>query len=295
MIYMEKIYGTIIEINASERTFIIQTKQRKMRLYMQRAMYNKLGKYLAPNHRIYCVIETPKQFKSEKRYVIHHIQMIKQVSSQRPVVLFNQKNIEIETKQLINQLQYTMFLDLEMSMHPYRVDKSFVQEIIQVGYILTDVHNQVVERYQTYIQPTVHKTLTKRTLKFLDLTQDNVDSGITFQEFYHHFNNVIKRFKPAIIVWGKNDQIGLKDACKINQLPGLNRNTRFINLLQLHKNVFILKDDLGLMNAYALYEPPIQKNQRHDAYEDAKMTRKIFEGFKSVLNQKRIISTDHLI
>ena len=284
-----KIYGTTELINDEQRTFTVFTKTQKRIFYMQRSMFNKLGKYLQPGHKIVVMAEGFKKTRDEKQVMIKHVLKIINPRRRKNKILYSQQIIENETKTFINDLKTKMFLDLEMSMHPYRIDKNFVQEIIQVGYIIVDERDQVIERYQTYIKPTKHKTLTKRTLKFLDLTQDHVNNGIAFKQFYEHFKDVIKRYNPAIIVWGKNDHLALRDAYKVNKLKTLARRTRFVNLLQLHKNVFMFKNDLGLLNAYKMYGYEALKDQRHDAYEDALMTRRVFNGFKKVLNQEYTI------
>lgn len=284
-----KIYGTIDAIDIDHRTFTIYSKNKKIRLYMQRGMFTKLGKYIQPGHMIVVHVEGSKTSRKEKRVLVKHVLKIVNPRLRKHQTLYSQQLIEDETKTFINQLETKMFLDLEMSMHPYRVDKSFIQEIIQVGYIIVDDSDQVIERYQAYIKPTKHKTLTKRTLKFLDLTQAQVNQGIPFEQFYHHFKDVIKRYDPAIIVWGKNDHLALREAYKVNKLKTLARRTRFVNLLQLHKNVFMFKNDLGLMNAYKMYGYDVLKDQRHDAYEDALMTRRVFNGFKKVLNKEVIL------
>jgi sporulation inhibitor KapD len=185
-----------------------------------------------------------------------------------------------------------MFLDLEMSMHPYKVDKSFVQEIIQVGYVLYDEHDHIVERYNQIIRPSIHKTLTKRTLRFLHITQEEVDSGIEFSTFYHHFKDVIATYDPAVIVWGRNDFLALKDAYRINHLPNIDHHTRYINLLKLHKNYYHLKNDLGLFNALNLYDPH-ENEQSHNAYEDALVTARIFQGFRDVINNRKTVNLEN--
>jgi sporulation inhibitor KapD len=180
-----------------------------------------------------------------------------------------------------------MFLDLEMSMHPYKVDKDFKQEIIQASYYLMDEKNNVIEVYDQLIKPTRHKKLTKRTLKFLKITQEDIENGIDFKEFYDHYKHVIQKYNPAVIVWGRNDFLALKECYKINNLPNI-KDARYVNLLKLHKNYFHLKNDLGLFNAFSLYEAPLE-NQAHNALEDAFVTSKIFFGFQAVLNDERFI------
>ena len=201
------------------------------------------------------------------------------------IVYYDIKKIRKGTKDLINSLDVKMFLDLEMSMHPYNVDKNFTQEIIQVGYYLVDKDNNTIEEYNQLIKPTLHPKLTKRTLKFLKITQEEIDNGIEYIEFYNHFKRLVKEHKPAIIVWGRNDFLALRDSYKVNNVSSLKNSTRYINLLKLHKNFFNLKNDLGLFNAHKCYSN-IENSQAHNALEDAKFTYEIFEGFKKVLNNK---------
>ena len=157
---------------------------------------------------------------------------------------------------------------------------------------MLDKNDTVIASHSINIQPTIHKKLTKRTTKFLDITQEEIDQGVTFKEFYDIFKELIETYNPAIIVWGRNDFLALKDAYKINKLPSLAHKTRYINLLKIHKNYFNLKNDLGLFNAYKLYED-IEEIQAHNAFEDAVVTYKIFQGFKEVVNHKKMIDTSN--
>ena len=208
-----------------------------------------------------------------------------QIRYRKNIVYYDVKNIQEGTKRLINRLDYKMFLDLEMSMHPYKVDKNFVQEIIQVGYVLVDKEGDIVDKYNQNVRPTIHKKITRRTIKFLGMTQEEVDLGIPFEEFYSHFKTTIAKYSPAIVVWGRNDFLALNTAYRINHLPSLDRRTRYINLLKVQKNYFNLKNDLGLFNALKLYEN-FDEIQSHNAYEDALVTMKIFNGFKEVVNNR---------
>jgi sporulation inhibitor KapD len=100
---------------------------------------------------------------------------------------------------------------------------------------------------------------------------------------------LVEKYVPAIIVWGRNDFLALRESYKINGLPSLRKRTRYINLLKLHKNYFNLKNDLGLFNALNLYTSDNDK-QLHNALEDAKATSEIFNGFRLVLNNNLIVN-----
>jgi len=281
------ISGRILTYDEENRIISIRFRDKIQYFYIQRSLLNRISKFIDIERFVqFTVTDEIRIYRNVKVQTVDYIIKIMEIRYRKNIVYYDMKDIKNGTKKLINQLQYKMMLDLEMSMHPYTVDRSFKQEIIQVGYLLLDEQDNVVEKYSEVIKPTIHKTLTKRTLKFLEITQEDVDNGIEFTEFYTHFKSVLETYDPAIIVWGRNDFLALKDAYKINKVPSLHARARYINLLKLHKNYYNLKNDLGLFNALNLYYST-EKQQAHNAYEDAIVTFKIFKGFREVLNHIR--------
>ncbi len=278
-----KIYGRIQALDDKQRILTLAAHERVYRIYLERGLFARHMMHLQVGHRVLLTLAPRKQ--RTPKWKVQHIHKI-YGQNPRNRIVFSQKSIVSETKELLNSMRHMMFLDMEMSMHPYYLDKHFTQEIIQVGYVIVDHHNHLLKRVSTFIQPHKHPTLSKRTLKFLSLSQSDVDNGVTFKTFYDEFAHDIKTYQPAIIVWGKNDHIALKEALQIHDLKEV-EGLRFVNLLQLHKNVFLYKDDLGLLKAYELYGHQLEHTQKHDALEDALMTYKIFQGMKDVLNKKR--------
>ena len=285
----EIISGRILSYDEEDRIISLRVADRIRYFYIQRSLLNKISKYVQVSRFIqFTITDEERHYRNYKVSTVDYIIKIVHIRYRKNIVYYDIKNIHKGTKALINNLKYKMFLDLEMSMHPYKADKNFIQEIIQVGFVLVDENNQIIEEYNENIQPTIHKKLTKRTTKFLEITQTDVDNGITFKEFYDHFKSVIQTYHPAIIVWGRNDFLALKYSYKINKLPTLAPYTRYINLLKLHKNYYHLKNDLGLFNALNLYENHDVK-QSHNAFEDAIATLKIFNGFSDVINKGRYV------
>ncbi|TVP96564.1 MAG: hypothetical protein EA374_01160 [Acholeplasmatales bacterium] len=283
---MMRIQGTILSVDELTREIVIATRKRHWHVVVQRSAFNQYYNFLEPGHTIVGDIKVTRVLRPpipKLRVTLTHIFQIHRPHPRGRLVFYSHHHVQKQTGRFINKLGMKLFLDLEMSMHPYKIDKQFVQEVIQAGYVLTDAEGNVVKRYSAFIRPTRHRKLTHRTLKFLDLTQADVDSGIPYTDFHQHLHALIDAYHPAIIVWGMNDAIALREGADINSLPRLPKRTRFVNLLKLHKNYFGLKDDLGLANAFKLYGHQID-SQRHDALEDAEMTRLIFEGFQGHMN-----------
>jgi sporulation inhibitor KapD len=280
------ISGRILSFDEQDRIIAIRHNNKIKIYYLQRSMLNQIGKYIVVGRFIQFYIKDEyRQYRGRKVYTVEYIMKIMAIRFRKNIVFYDYKKIQSGTKSLINNLKYKMFLDLEMSMHPFKKDPHFKQEIIQVGIHMVDENNKFVFKYNQVIQPTIHKKLTKRTLKFLTITQEDVNHGIPFSEFYETFKKLIEEYDPAIIVWGRNDFLAFREAYKINKLPSLRNKTRYINLLKLHRNFYNLKNDLGLFNALKLYEDAPDP-QTHNAYEDAYVTYMIFKGFKKVVNGK---------
>ena len=236
----EVISGRILTYDEENRIISLHVSDRIRYFYIQRSLLNRISKYIVINRFIqFTITKEERVYRKHKVSTVDYIIKIMQIRYRKNIVYYDIKNIKVGTKALINGLDYKMFLDLEMSMHPYKVDKNFVQEVIQVGYILVDKGNKVIETYNQNIRPSIHRKITKRTIKFLGMTQEEVDNGVAFEEFYNKFKQVITEYNPGIVVWGRNDFLALNQAYKINHLPSLASKTRYINLLKIHKNLFM--------------------------------------------------------
>ena len=280
---MPTVYGKIIDVDTKRRTIDIIHRGKKKTCYLQRSKFNTFSSFLRVGHFAVLRVSKPKRKRDYVAYTVRDVKKLIQPIAGKRRVLFSTVTLKREIRTFINTLGAKLYLDFEMSMHPYKVDKGFIQEIIQVGYVLEDENGKILKTYKTCIQPSRHKKLTKRTLKFLDLTQADVDQGVSYQAFYDPLKTLIMTHEPAIIVWGRNDYLSLKESYQVNKVTSLSGHTRFVNLLKLHKNYFNFKNDLGLKRAYEMYGHE-KENQRHDALEDAQMTRKIFHGFKNHMN-----------
>ncbi len=281
-------YGRIHTVDEKSRTITFTHKGRRRRYYFQRAMYQRFSPFLRPGNFIALLAKAPRRRRGRLQWPIKDVYRIEQ-PGRRPRTLYSQRRMRCELARFVNSLGVKLFLDLEMSMHPYRKDDDFIQEIIQAGYILEDATGKVVQTYSRYIRPTRHEKVSLRTKKFLGVSQDDVDEGIDFSEFYEHFKEVLATYRPAVIVWGRNDSLSLKEAYEINDVLSLDDATRFVDLLSLHKNYLRRKNDIGLFKAYKAYGYE-KENQLHDALEVARMTRAVFYGFQALVNANETLN-----
>ena len=196
------------------------------------------------------------------------------------VIYFDKKSIDINTYKMLDKLNNTLFLDLEMSMPSYHYKgKEYPSEIIQAGYEVYDKNGELLNSYSNYIYPSLNIDVSERTLKFLNITKELLfNKGIPYHQFYREFKEDFTKYSPAIIIYGKNDKLILDKSFTINKVDPL--QIRYINLLNIIKTFYNLKNDPGLFKLYEIYYEGHNEVQIHDALDDCHVTRLVFEAFK---------------
>ncbi|MFW5889030.1 MAG: exonuclease domain-containing protein [Bacillota bacterium] len=284
----ENVSGSIKKVIENKRIIAINSKKRIQHYYMSKGMFKQFMDYFHKN--IYVFLKVKKTYRLYKGIKVQNVISIDKVLSpnkNKPKIFYDISMIKTEIKKLVNQNRNRLFIDFEMSMPPYHNYENFISEIIQVGFVLTDEFGNVIKQYNNFIKPKLFPRLSKRTLRFLDLNQKNVDQGINYESFYNLLKDINIEYDPIIYVWGKNDKFELIKLNKIYQLENFIADMQFVDLLSLHKTYFRLKNDLGLFNAYYNYKKEKTiNNQKHDALEDALVTKEVFYNFKDVCNHK---------
>jgi sporulation inhibitor KapD len=279
------VYGPLHSVIVENRIVTIKTAGRVTYYYMAKGLFTTFLQYL--NEGIYLFMMVSDHEKRMKGVTVKTVESLEKIlypDRQNPRIFYDVNIIKSGIKNIVNGTQPKLFLDLEMSMPPYQNYEHFISEIIQCGMVLIDGEGHILENHTNFIKPVLFKELSNRTKKFLKITQETIDGGIPYLEFYRLLERIVKTYRPMIVVWGQNDIIELKKTSQVHHLPDITRNVQFIDLLKLHKHYFGLKNDLGLFNAYKLYATDDLEKQAHDAFEDAMVTKMIFDGFKKVCN-----------
>lgn len=247
--------------------------------YMQNGLMNMYKKYLYQFNWIDLEYIDKKIIKGGfSCYKVDFIYQIYGPGVLDKVIYYDKKEVDKATLRFLDKINYTMFLDLEMTMPSYSFSgKEFESEIIQVGYELYYKDNKLINTYENYVKPTLEKFVSSRTLKFLNLTPEVLASSVAYKEFYKPFAKLVKKYHPAIIIYGKNDKLVLDRSFEINKVEYL--RIRYVNLLNLIKAFYNLKNDPGLFKLYDVY----YKNheiQLHDALDDSHVTKLVYDAFK---------------
>ncbi|MDY0138458.1 MAG: exonuclease domain-containing protein [Candidatus Izemoplasmatales bacterium] len=287
----EYIYGILHGVIESKRLIAIKSRKRVNFYYMSKSMFKQFMQYFKPG--IYIFLTVKKVKRVYKGFLIQNVVAIDKLLSpygNNPTIYYDISIIKSGIKALINQDRFRLFIDFEMSMPPYNNYQNFISEIIQVGYVLTDEYGNEIERFSSYIKPMLFPEISIRTKKFLHIEQSDVDTGKTYYYLHKSILRIQNKYNPIVYVWGKNDQLELNKLNRIHKLVNFTKNMQFIDLLSLHKTYFGLKNDLGLFNAYNLYYDIDLLNQKHDALEDAFVTKEIFYAFKDVCNNRKLVN-----
>ncbi len=270
--------GLIHSVDLKCKTISIVHNRTLKFFYFQNNLMKKFKKYLYAGHCISLVAEDSKEAKAN-RYV-HTVIYVNEIFI--PTIngrkfLYNKEMINRSLIEFFDSLNYKLFIDLEMTMPGYN-SSNFVSEIIQAGFFIVNKKGEIVEKYNYHIRPTKIVRINRRTRDFLHLTNEDLRNSVSYYKFYNKFKQLLIKYKPAILTFGKNDKLFLERSYNINELPSLNYISRYINLAQLIKNYYELKIDPGLFNLYEQYTG-INNVQTHDALEDAIITYDIYRFF----------------
>ncbi|MDD3126216.1 MAG: 3'-5' exonuclease [Candidatus Izemoplasmatales bacterium] len=281
------VYGPLHNVFEDIRVISIKIRRRTEYFYMPKGMFSSFMAYFSLGIYVFMTVsEATKRYKGVLVYQVENIEKIMYPNGQNPRIFYDISVIKSGIKNILNAQKHKLFIDFEMSMPPFRNYENFVSEIIQFGMVLTDPNGITIDEQSMFIKPVLYKSISDRTQKFLHISQINIDNGMTYQNFYQHFTNIVRKYQPMVFVWGQNDLIELRKSMRYNVVPDITRRVQFIDLLKLHKTYFGLKNDLGLFNAHRLYSQAELEKQIHDAHEDAVVTKTVFEGFKKVCNDE---------
>jgi len=178
-----------------------------------------------------------------------------------------------------------IFIDFEFTMPESKSNpEGFYQEIIEVGMVVV-INQTIVHKFSSFVKPIKFPTLTNRCKSFLNITQEQVDNGISFKELIDRFNELEKSNQSTIVTWGNMDMKVLRQNCQKQNLPfpfkGKQRD-----LSMEYKRFFGDQNQTGLWKAVQEYGKE-GTGKHHRALDDALTTLNIF---KLVENDKRYLS-----
>ena len=252
-----RIRGLIHMIELDNKIIGIKKYKKIEFFYFQNSQMNVFKRYLYVGNWIDLEYDEEKTTRRGPylAYVISFVNRLEAEGLYDHIVYYDKKDITSSLYDFLGSLDNTMFLDLEMTMPPYNFKgKGFRTEVIQAGFIIFDKNGEELMRYRNFIEPMITKTLSKRAEKFLGITNEEfIENQIPYLTFYNDFKEIIEKYNPAIVVYGKNDILVLNDSYLLHNVPSLKDQTRYVNLCQLIKSHYELRNDPGLFKLFQIY------------------------------------------
>lgn len=280
-----KVYGKVITAIPSERIIKVRAVDRMYMLYCTKKDFKEFGPYFYKKPYIYLEIKDEKKY-IEGYYCYEIIMFYKIVEStaRRRNVFYDVNDIKKGIQTVLKNTRNKLFLDLEFSLPSSYQTMPYNPEILQYGLVIENDKGDIILKESSFVKPLKPYAINGRTLKFLSLKREDINSGITYLEFYNLLDKYIKEYDAKIIAWGKNDILMMEKSFKLNKLKPLDIRNRYLNLMQVIKNYYNFKNDLGLFNAYEKLSGLKLESQKHDALEDSEVTREIYHLFEKLVN-----------
>ena len=279
-----KIHGIIHQYDEDQRLLTIKQRRKMVYFYMQNQLIKEFDKFLAPGHFVGFVCDPEaKVRRGIKAHQIQHFTLIKGLRYRVAKVFYDDVKLQSDMYTTILSHDAKLYLDVELSMHPYEKGVPFTQEIIQVGAIL-EVHGAVVETFRHYIKPLVHDQLTDRTKDFLRIDESTMEQAVDSVVWYDKLAQWMRTYEPQIYVWGRNDFLSLNEWYQHLNKPSLTPRKRFVDIMKMIKQFRHQKNDIGLLQCAIDFGHTVS-HQTHDAYMDAELTQFITHRFIDELKQ----------
>ena len=280
-----KVYGKVHEVLKKERIISIEMQSRLEYFHMTNKNMKDFKSYLFQKPYVFLDADNTYNVHSSHRCrEIDHFIKIVLPTRRGNEVYYDISIIQEGVRNLINQPQNRLFIDLEFSLVSPLVKGA--SEIVQYGIVLEDAEGKVILQDSSLVMPLNKRALNVKTLLFLSRSIEDFDDACSYIEFYQLLQKIIKEYDPKIIAWGKNDILTMENSFKINHLHPLDIRNRYMNLMQIIKNYYCYKQEKGLFSTYQEMTKVEEEDQIHDALEDAIIERRIFHLFKDEINKK---------
>lgn len=279
-----KIYGKVHNVLKKERIISILVNNRIAYFHMTNKNMKDFKNYLIKKPYVFLnVSDNPTYIGTLKAYNIEYF--IKIIDSQLPrsKVYYDINIIKQGVRKLLNGVKNKMFIDLEFSIP---TPTCRISEIIQYGIIIEGENDEVLFSASSLVNPLRSRALNKRTLSFLSLTLEDFNNACSYIEFYQLLEECIKKYDVKIFAWGRNDILALEQSFKSNYLQPLDIRNRYINLMQVIKNYYNYRQEMGLFTTYQELTNTSSIPQIHDALEDASIAREIYHIFYKNINEE---------
>jgi sporulation inhibitor KapD len=171
--------------------------------------------------------------------------------------------------------QQYLFIDFEFTMpEKGKRTKGFYPEIIEAG-IVAVVNDRIQEKFSSFVKPVRFPELSNRCKSFLNISQEQINDGISFYDLINIFTELSTGFKNTVVTWGNMDMKVLRNNCEQASVAVPFRAME-IDLSMEYKRFFGDQNQTGLWKAVQEYGTD-GVGTHHRALDDALTTYNIFK------------------
>ncbi|WP_026694641.1 3'-5' exonuclease KapD [Peribacillus kribbensis] len=169
-----------------------------------------------------------------------------------------------------------LFIDFEFTMPEGKAKpEGFYPEIVEVG-LVSVVNEKITHKFSSFVSPERFPALTERCKTFLNISQEQVDGGISFKELVAFLQRLEAEYpRVTVVTWGNMDMKVLKNTCAKANLPFPFCGT-LLDLSMEYKRFFGDQNQTGLWKAVQEYGKQ-GTGKHHRALDDALTTYNIFK------------------
>ncbi|RFU67184.1 3'-5' exonuclease KapD [Bacillus sp. V59.32b] len=171
--------------------------------------------------------------------------------------------------------QQHLFIDFEFTMPEGKMNpEGFYPEIIEVG-LAAVINEQIIDQFSSFVIPSKFSKLTDRCKTFLNISQEQVDSGMPFKDLIALLKKYDQKQPTSIVTWGNMDMKVLRQNCQRANVEFPFRGKQ-IDLSMEYKRFFGDQNQTGLWKAVQAYGKE-GTGKHHRALDDALTTYNIFK------------------
>lgn len=167
-----------------------------------------------------------------------------------------------------------IILDLEATCEEN--DRTYPKEIIEIGAVKLNAALEVVDTFESFVNPSLTRTLTTFCTELTSITTADVTSAPKFSEVCSQFREWIGE-DYVLISWGAYDRNQLEKDCRQHNLSS-EWVKPHIDLKRLHHKVILNGEGRPMGMKGALRHSKIKlEGTHHRGIDDAKNIAKIFK------------------
>ena len=172
-----------------------------------------------------------------------------------------------------------VILDLEWNGAWSKVAKGYFNEIIEIGAVRLAEDGTVADRFDAYIRPTVSKKLTKLVTDLTGITDEQVESGISFEKAMQRLAAFVGDGDVILMTWSTTDLLVFIENCryflKEERIPHF---THYVDLQAYgQKRLGTGGNQVSLENFARLVSIDPDQMELHHAIDDSVLTASIFQ------------------